>query len=342
MISQSEVAAFFGKFQPPHLGHILTIARLVSEYEYVKVIVTSDNEEFLEYKKVKETIEQACSFSPKVSVQIVNGSIEKGTADFSGLTFDIAVSGNRKVLAALAKLGFQTSFIERSKGAGYSGTIIKDLVRRQENLAEVEQSNYLSDLELVPMSSLRPLERVLPSHFANLEEMIFKDGFINKPLLIDSRHNIVLDGSHRYAFLLKYGFELAPVIKVNYDFESVFVGNRLRHRFVVDDQLKLNKDEIKTRALNEDLLPPRTTRHFFPFRKDDHPVPLDSLVRGVETDIGYLLDNVKLVDEIKLDEQYVDEIVEELVHLENYMNEQQNVHKYLSLQLEKMKSRGKT
>jgi cytidyltransferase-like protein len=334
------VVAFFGKFQPPHLGHILTISQLIAKYQHVKVVITSDNDQFLPYHEIKKTMEQVYFFSKKVSVHIVDGSIEKKTADLSGLTFDIAVSGNRKVLASLGQLGFETSFVERSNGPGYSGTIIKDLVRGKASQTKAEPEKHLSALELVPLSSLRPLEKVLPRHFANLEEMILRDKRINKPLLIDDKLNIVLDGSHRYAFLVKYGFQLAPVIKVNYDFEPVFVGNRLSHRFLVDDQLKLNKNEIRSRALNEDLLPPRTTRHFFPFRKNDHPVPLHSLVQGSQIDIDYLLESTSIFDEIKLDEQYVEEIVEELVHLENYMNEQKNVQKYLQLQLEKIRSRG--
>ena len=65
--------------------------------------------------------------------------------------------------------------------------------------------------EIVPISRLRPLEKVFPEHLKNLETMINNDGFLLKAIIIDKKTGIVLDGSHRYVYLLKNGYKEAPV-----------------------------------------------------------------------------------------------------------------------------------
>ncbi|WP_077928372.1 ParB N-terminal domain-containing protein [Wohlfahrtiimonas populi] len=188
------------------------------------------------------------------------------------------------------------------------------------------------------MSDLKPLEKVLPSHLDNIEKMLFKDGEMRRPLIIDEKYNVVLDGSHRYAFLVKYGFKYAPVISVQYDDESIFVGNHLKHRFLKDENFVISKSEVIYRGLNEKLFDARTTRHFFPFRKIDHSVLLRDLVQGSEKDISYLLQNISIEEEILKDMNYISEIDDELAVLSSYIQEQEDVKKYLSYQIEEMKN----
>ena len=88
---------------------------------------------------------------------------------------------------------------------------------------------------------------------------------MNRPLIIDKKYKIVLDGSHRYALLYSLGYKFAPVIEVDYSNESIFVGNHLHHRFLYDKKKRISKKEVINRALKGKLYNPRTTRHFFPF-----------------------------------------------------------------------------
>ena len=44
--------------------------------------------------------------------------------------FDILVSGNKKVINHLSKLGFKTNFLPRCKGIGFSGTEIRSLFKK--------------------------------------------------------------------------------------------------------------------------------------------------------------------------------------------------------------------
>ena len=122
---------------------------------------------------------------------------------------------------------------------------------------------------IVPIDRLKPLEKVFRYHLKNLSEMILKEGIVQTPIIADKKHGIVLDGSHRYIFFLMNGFKEVPVKFVDYEDEHIRVGSRLIHRHLVQEKIKISKKEVVRRGLKGDLFYPRTTRHFFPFRKNE-------------------------------------------------------------------------
>jgi hypothetical protein len=169
--------------------------------------------------------------------------------------------------------------------------------------------------------------------------MIEKDNKINKPLIVDKKDKIVLDGSHRYAYLYKEGYNYAPAILVDYEDEAIFVGNHLKHRFIKDNSFTISKQEVRNRAINENLYPPRTTRHFFPFRKVDYPVELKLLEKGdKQRSIEHLLEKILLEDEIAMDRNYIDEIDEEIKIIKKYLDEQYETKEYLLSQIKMMEN----
>lgn len=331
-------AIFLGKFQPPHLGHIRTILKVAQEYTEVIVGITKGEPKVVDYNEVANILMEVFAGYSNISVVLIDGMIEDGSASIKDYTFDVVVSGNNKVLEILNKQGYKTVFQNRTDGVGYSGSEIRGLTQQSQHIVSLEEKkqNYL--FKIVKVSDLKPLEKVLPSHLDNIEKMLFKDGEMRRPLIIDEKYNVVLDGSHRYAFLVKYGFKYAPVISVQYDDESIFVGNHLKHRFLKDENFVISKSEVIYRGLNEKLFDARTTRHFFPFRKIDHSVLLRDLVQGSEKDISYLLQNISIEEEILKDMNYISEIDDELAVLSSYIQEQEDVKKYLSYQIEEMKN----
>ena len=328
-------AIFLGKFQPPHLGHVKTIIDVSKAYSKVIVGVTKGTPMILEYDEVKNIFEHIFESNNKIEIVVVEGVVEDGTAKLDELDFDIVVSGNNKVLETLKSRGYETKFQKRTDGIGYSGSEIRALNNPHKNISIEKNKDFT--LKIVPTSSLKPLERVLPSHFKNIENMILSDGVMRKPLIVDNKYNVVLDGSHRYAFLVKYGFKYAPVIMVDYDDESIFVGNHLKHRYIKDEHFIISKAEVISRGVSENLFDARTTRHFFPFRKNDFPTQLNQLQRGDEKNIDYLLENISVSKEIEEDLGYISEIDEELKVLESYIKEQQEVKHYLNLQIQEMR-----
>ena len=152
---------------------------------------------------------------------------------------------------------------------------------------------------------------------------------------------ILLDGDNLRNFFkkigLKFGYKKAPVIKVDYDDETIFVGNDLKHRYLIDKNLKLSKSKVIEAALNEKLLDARTTRHFFPFRKVNFPVELKKLIPGKLNNIDFLIEKTNIQNEIKKNLLYINEIGEELKILGNYIDEQNDIKTYLTNQVNMMK-----
>lgn len=190
--------------------------------------------------------------------------------------------------------------------------------------------------EIVPIDKLIPLEKVFPIHLKNLEKMIDKDGFVLKAIIADKKNGIVLDGSHRYVYFLKNGYKTVPVYWVDYDDEDIRVGTRLKHRFLIDDDSGINKEECRRRALNGDLFLPRTTRHFFTFKKVDISLSLDRLKKAELVDVSNLISDVDVSDEIDHNKRYIEEINEEMEIIIQYLSEVSQTREYLTKQIELM------
>ena len=191
--------------------------------------------------------------------------------------------------------------------------------------------------EIISIDKLIPLEKVFPTHLKNLEEMIDKDGFILKAIIADRKRGIILDGSHRYVYFLKKGYLEAPVYFVDYEDENIRVGTKLEHRFLIADLPTITKGECIKRALSGDIFYPRTTRHFFTFRKEDINLPLDILKKGEPKSVSHLIEEVEPIYEIRHNENYIQEINKEVEIIINYLSEISETKKYLNNQVKLMK-----
>ena len=186
---------------------------------------------------------------------------------------------------------------------------------------------------IVSINKLLPLELVFPTHLKNLERMIDDDEFVLKAIIADKNTGTILDGSHRYAYFLKKGYKTVPVFWVDYNDENIRVGTRLGHRFLIDGRISISKNECVNRALSGKLFQPRTTRHFFPFRKTDITLPLEHLELGELRSVNHLIANVGVSEEIVHNEKYVEEIREEVDIIINYLSEVSQTKEYLTEQI---------
>lgn len=192
--------------------------------------------------------------------------------------------------------------------------------------------------EITDINNLKPLEQVFRRHLANIEKSIKHT--INKPIIADKNTGTILDGSHRYAYFLKHGYKTVPVLWVDYSNENIRVGSKLIHRFLLkENEGTITKTECIERAQSGNLFPPRTTRHFFPFRKMDKPTELINLAKGEPRDISHLLSEATLVQEIEHNQKFIKEIDEELEALNEYRDEVYETRQYLNNQIHDM--RGK-
>ena len=198
------------------------------------------------------------------------------------------------------------------------------------------------EYELVPIEKIRALEHVFPHHLENLKNMIYKNKMVKYALIVEKDHNIVLDGSHRHVVLAMGGFKYAPVHYVNYKDENIRVGTVLSHRFLIEDHVGISKKEVIKRGESGDLFPPRTTRHFFPFRKSERiDIPLSKLGKREPIDMSKNIAKVDISKEINHNVKYIHEIEEEIDEIILYLSEVRQVKKYLLQQIEKMQKVGK-
>jgi cytidyltransferase-like protein len=191
--------------------------------------------------------------------------------------------------------------------------------------------------KIVSIDKLLPLELVFPGHLKNLEEMIDNDGFILKAIIADKKTGTILDGSHRYVYFLKKGYKELPVHYIDYDNEDVRVGTHLCHRFFIDGATDISKRECVERAFSGNLFSPRTTRHFFTFRKRDISLSLEQLAKGNPVNVDHLVAKVDISDEIAHNENFIREIDEEIKLIIQYLSEVNETKKYLANQVKCMR-----
>jgi len=186
------------------------------------------------------------------------------------------------------------------------------------------------------------LEKVFRYHLKNLSKMILDDGIVYSPVIADRKNGIVLDGSHRYIFFLMNGFRELPVRFVDYDDEHIRVGSRLIHRLLVEEKVEICKEEVTRRGLIGDLFSPRSTRHFFPFRKNERiNVPLKLLKKGKKIDVEKYISKCSYQDEIHHNKKYLSEIETEFDELIRYMEEVRQTKNYLKSQILMMQENAK-
>jgi cytidyltransferase-like protein len=137
-----KTAIFSGRFDPPHIGHIMTILKLAERFGKVVVVV-------LEYKE-RESCDAAgakqvfdCVFnaimgrSVRNKVDVVVNKIHFGKITFSeydlflrniGACYNhtVYLSGNKEVLENMVMQQIKCEFVPRSSESIYTGTKIRE------------------------------------------------------------------------------------------------------------------------------------------------------------------------------------------------------------------------
>ena len=119
-----KIALFPGRFQPPHLGHVITIMRIYPIYDEIIVAVSDytycgKRKRVLSTRKIIQILEKLFVHLPKIRVKSIGrGVIERRSYDDLP-HFDYVVSGNMEALKAAEKAGFKTRHVPRAKDLPY-------------------------------------------------------------------------------------------------------------------------------------------------------------------------------------------------------------------------------
>ena len=121
-------------------------------------------------------------------------------------------------------------------------------------------------VELVPVETLLPHEKVEEHRVDNLEKMTLRWRAYTKPLLVDRKTGTILDGHHRTKVAVRMELKCLPCVLVDYledDGISVSVWPN-------SGRDSIQKEEVVEAALSGNLFEPKTSRHML----SDHLPPI--------------------------------------------------------------------
>ena len=177
-------------------------------------------------------------------------------------------------------------------------------------------------IALLRIDELMPHERASPLYLELLKREILRDGMLKYPIVADEETHVILDGMHRWLALKSLGYTYIPTILVTaFQRSAIRVGKRRIHRYQVDFDEDITIDRVIATGLSGKLMPPRSTRHFFPFSKLQLiNRPLHQLKKGAPSDVSSYLAN--MTEECKMSiGQWLSEISEELDFLDKRRTE---------------------
>lgn len=115
---------FPGKFQPPHIGHVMTICKLMND-NHIIIGISEGPPRVMKREEVKKIFE--IIFGSKVNYHFIDGVLTDHKNLESLPNFDVLVSGNDEVLQWGLKLGLTVKKVSRSECIGASGTEIRSI-----------------------------------------------------------------------------------------------------------------------------------------------------------------------------------------------------------------------
>ena len=125
------IALFSGRFQPVHLGHVLTLMDIYPKYSKIIVAITNytykgKKPHVLPRNKVKEILERIFQNLPKIEVVLTEEGFPVRQTFTDLPEFDVVVTGNRATIENMKNLGIDSEYVPRSYGIGYSGTELRE------------------------------------------------------------------------------------------------------------------------------------------------------------------------------------------------------------------------
>jgi len=107
---------------------------------------------------------------------------------------------------------------------------------------------------VVGLKELKGHERIDPRYLEVLKNRIRSDGILKKPIAVDRKTKIILDGHHRLEALRELGYKKIPVKFVNYNSPKIIVLS-----WEAGDTI--TKNDVMRAGLGRKKLLPKTSKH---------------------------------------------------------------------------------
>ncbi len=107
---------------------------------------------------------------------------------------------------------------------------------------------------LLRISELRVHEMTERERVEEIKESILREGRLRRPILVDERTMIVIDGHHRLQALRELGCEFIPAMLVDYMRDDICVESWRDH-------CSISKEDVIRAGLTGNPFPPKTSKH---------------------------------------------------------------------------------
>lgn len=128
-------------------------------------------------------------------------------------------------------------------------------------------------IQLIAIDKVKSHERTFGRRVDRLVKEIKTEGNIKRPIIVDKRSFMVLDGHHRLAALRRLGAARVPAYLVDYQDPRVRVY--LRRKYL---NMKMIKQAVLYCGLTSTVFPVKTTRHVIHDRPGMQKVLLSKLL----------------------------------------------------------------
>lgn len=130
-----------------------------------------------------------------------------------------------------------------------------------------------NQIVFVDINKLRCHEMVCAERLGQVKNDLLKRNYIKKPIVVDRKNNIILDGHHRVDALRQLGAKKVPAHLVDYLSNDVRVTLRRRNIFFQD-----TKQAVINCCAQGKLFPPKTTKHVINNIPKNINVPISHLL----------------------------------------------------------------
>jgi len=113
-----------------------------------------------------------------------------------------------------------------------------------------------NNIKLLDVDKLKCHEEVVEEHVEQLRRRITEDRRLKRPIIVDKKSLVILDGTNRYHVFQRMGIKKIPVQLVDYSDGEVRVYLRRKELLV-----ELIKEAVLRRGEEGRLFPNKTTRH---------------------------------------------------------------------------------
>ena len=124
------------------------------------------------------------------------------------------------------------------------------------------------EVQLISVEGLHHIEEHEEARVKELEEKIRAEKRWTRPVIVEAKNKLILDGQHRYEVARSLKLKKIPAILVDYDSVKVWT---LRREYPV------SAAKVAAKVRRNEVYPYKTVKHKFPFEVPEIDIPLDTL-----------------------------------------------------------------